>query len=687
MTRGSRFHQGLAAAAVAIALAIGASAAEKFRILPKDVSLQPLTPKDTGKIEFVGAKTFTPAQLREPLAEQIREIDERGLTKPRADDTAYYLAVYYRKQGFPEVEVNYEIRGPWLVLRIDEGVRSHVRNVRFTGNHAMTEATLFEYLIGGTKERLMKEPTAVPFVRADIQTGVARIRGLYESEGYLDAVVDDAKFDFTKDHARVDVQVGIKEGQRYTFGELSFEGNTIFPREELVKSLVDLDKGYTAQRVNAMQRNLQFFYKAHGYYEAQVDVTSDPKQAVRGRVPVSFKVTPHKLFRFNGVTVRGTDRLREDFLPKRFASLHGQTYDPTKLDEKYRELLRTGLFKNLRLESVAQPDGTIRLDLTVEEAKAKEVGFSIGGGSYEGLTLGLHLEDRNLGGNGRPLSFNLDLSQRATRGELLYVDPWFFESDYHLRARLYAQSRDEEGYSKFETGARADLSRKVTKHIELSLFAQIEDVEITEALIEPQFLGATSYQIATIGLTQSFDFRDNPINPSRGWVVNTALDFDALAGDLAFGRATLRVSYYLPIGQKMLLALGARGGVIYPLTSVPIDERFFNGGSTTVRSFKKRDLGPKDRHGYPIGGEAYTVLNAELTFPIVGALQGAAFVDAGNLMASFKEAGFNDMRYAIGLGLRYKLPIGPLRLDYGVNPSRREGEDFGAFHFSFGFAF
>ena len=114
--------------------------------------------------------------------------------------------------------------------------------------------------------------------------------------------------------------------------------------------------------------------------------------------------------------------------------------------------------------------------------------------------------------------------------------------------------------------------------------------------------------------------------------------------------------------------------------------RYFSGGGTSVRSFSERALGPKSRGGDPIGGEFFTLLNAELTFPIVGALQGAAFVDAGNLTSS-DDIGLSDMRYAVGLGLRYKLPIGPLRLDYGVNPSPRPDEARGAFHFSFGFAF
>ena len=105
-----------------------------------------------------------------------------------------------------------------------------------------------------------------------------------------------------------------------------------------------------------------------------------------------------------------------------------------------------------------------------------------------------------------------------------------------------------------------------------------------------------------------------------------------------------------------------------------------------MRSFAERELGPSD-NGNPIGGEFYTVFNAEYTFPLYGELLGAFFVDAGNLLPEASQPGLNDLRYGVGVGLRYNLPIGPIRLDYGVNPSPRQHEAFGAFHFSIGFAF
>lgn len=179
-----------------------------------------------------------------------------------------------------------------------------------------------------------------------------------------------------------------------------------------------------------------------------------------------------------------------------------------------------------------------------------------------------------------------------------------------------------------------------------------------------------------------------PINPSRGFIFTNATDFSTIDGEPAFMRYTLRFSYYLPV-RRFLFAFGARSVIIAPIAhraDLPIDVRYFSGGGTTVRSFTERELGPKSASGDPIGGEFFTIFNAEVTFPIVGSLQGAAFVDAGNLTSS-DDISLDDMRYGVGLGLRYKLPIGPLRLDYGVNPSPRADEPRGAFHFSFGFAF
>jgi outer membrane protein insertion porin family len=219
-------------------------------------------------------------------------------------------------------------------------------------------------------------------------------------------------------------------------------------------------------------------------------------------------------------------------------------------------------------------------------------------------------------------------------------------------------------------------------------------VSLSDVTIEPLSLaGPGTYQLVTVGVTQTIDRRDSAINPRKGWILAlTASASEPTKDASSFLRLTERFTYFVPLG-KSLLAAGVRFGVIAPSSGgtfgIPITERFFSGGADTVRSFAERDLGPHDNNNNPYGGIARSVFNVEYEFPIFGDLDGALFFDAGGLGPS----PFDDMSTGIGAGLRYNLPIGPLRADYGVNPAPRirpasqTREDFGAFHLSFGFAF
>ena len=642
------------------------------------------------RVDFSGQATFTEAELMAPLLEEIRDITENGVTPARADDLAFYVGSFYRKAGFSEVAVDYDIRGEKVVIKIKEGPRSLLRNITFTGNQSIPSTTLYDYMIGATLEQLGQQPEKFPYTAAEIGAGADRVRGLYLSMGFLKATVEPAGVKLSQDGSRADVTVRIVEGPRYAIGEVRFTGETLYPREQLVAALIEKTDGPFAPGIaNVMARNLQSFYKARGHYQTEVTSTADPAEARGGKVPITFHVVPGALFRFSFARVKNESpaaRLRPDFLPKRFAHLQGRTYDPEKLDETFREMLRTGLFENLRMSLTPVNGDELRLDLTATEARAKEIGFTIGAGSYEGVSIGIRLGDRNIFGSGRPLTFSAEYSQRGLKGELLYVDPWLLDTRFALRAKLFSEAREEEGYEKDAFGARIDLTRKALAHLDLGAFIEGAAVTVTPLTIDPLLLGPLDYQITTVGLTQNTDFRNDPINPGRGFVFTTSFEFSTIDSAPAFTRSIARFSYYLPVG-KSLLAVGARVGSISPiLDDLPIDVRFFNGGGTTVRSFAERELGPKDTGGNPLGGDFYTVFNAEYTVPITGGLQGAVFVDAGNLKND-DVPGSDEMRYAVGLGIRYALPIGPLRLDYGINPTPKANEEFGAFHFSFGFAF
>ena len=671
-------------------------------------------------IEFRGEHAFDEKELRSQLKEQITTIDDFGLTAARGDDLAFFLAVFYRKHGYAKVDVRYVIESSdRLRLEINEGPLMTLGNVIFDGNTREPAEKLFEYAVGPTRERYSKLQKNLPFVAADVQEGADLVHRFYIAEGFLDAVVDPPRYTYREQSNQVDAIIPIHEGKQYFFGDVSFSGRAIYDAETLRGQMLDLlQQPYTDARVADIPRRLQTYFKTRGYYDVKVEATGAPEEAVNGRVPVEIAIAAGPLYHFDGVTVSGLDRLRPGYVTKRFSKLSGQTYSPDVLDERFRTLMGTGLFNVLQIKPVPVDGNLLRLDISAEEAKSKEFGLAIGYGSYEGGIFGVLFRDRDLFGYGRPLTTSIEVSQRGYKGEIAYEDPFLFDTDFAFKARLAALTFDFDGYSKFELGGRLELTRKITKQDEAGVIFAVRHVEITSAAIKPIFLGETSYFVNTLGFTNTFDLRESPLVSPRGLVINNTLDLalNAFGSDIEFVRGTVRVGYYIPFGPKPLapgvvedntgsglqrwfrqssLAFGARAGIIHSLTTsgadeataIPIDERFFNGGGNSVRSFGERDLGPHDRKGHPIGGEFFTIFNIEYTVPIFGELEGALFTDAGNLLPTAEEPGLGDMRYALGVGLRYKLPIGPVRLDYGVNPNPQNGEDFGAFHFSFGFAF
>ena len=671
-------------------------------------------------IEFRGQQAFDEKELRSQLKEEITMIDEYGLSSARADDLAFFLEVFYRKHGYAKVNVHYAIESQNRVrLDVDEGPRMTLGKVSFDGNAREAADKLFEYVVGPTRERYSKLEKNLPFVAADIEEGAELVHRLYVAEGFLDSVVDRPRYTFHGQTNQVDVVIPIHEGQQYVFGSILFSGQRIYDAETLRGQMLDLlQQPYTDARVADIPRRLEGYFRARGYYDAKVVATAAPDQAVNGRVPVQIAIAAGPVYHFDGVTVSGLNRLRPSFVVKRFSNLRGKTYSPDVLDERFRTLMKTGLFNLVQIKPVPFDGHLLRLDISAEEAKSKEFGFSIGYGTYEGGIFGVQYRDRDLFGYGRPLTTSIEVSQRGYKGEILYEDPFFFDTDFSLKARLAALTFDFEGYTKFELGGRLELTRKITKHDEAGVIFAVRHVKIIDADIKPIFLGDEKYFVNTLGFTNTLDMRESPFVTPRGFLINNTLDLasSAFGSDIEFIRGTIRVGYYLPFGPKPLtpgvvedkpgtpwqrwfqqssLAFGARAGIIHSLsvsgsaeaTAIPIDEHFFSGGADTVRSFGERDLGPHDSKGHPLGGEFFTVFNIEYTFPILGELQGALFTDAGNLLPTSEEPGLNDMRYALGAGLRYKLPVGPIRLDYGVNPDPRANEDFGAFHFSFGFAF
>src|SRR5438105_4337467 len=428
----------------------------------------------TTTVEFSGEQAFKEKDLRSAVKEQLATVDRYGLTPARADDLAFFVEVFYRKHGYTKASVHYKIENrDQLRLEINEGPLMALGTITFEGNSAEPTDKLFDFVVGPTRERYSKLQRRLPFVAADVQEGADLVHRLYVAEGFLDAAVDQPRYVFHDEANRVDVIIPIHEGRRYSFGEVRFRGNTIYGADALRGQIDDLLKQpFTDARVADIPRRLQAFYRTRGYYEVKVEATpAEPSAAVNGRIPVEVAVSPGQLYHFSGeVFVNGLTRLRPSFVQKRFTTLKGKTYNPEVLDERFRTLMKTGLFNVLKIEPTPIADeDELLLNISAEEAKSKEFGVSVGYGTFEGGIIGAQYRDRDMFGYGRPITLSAEISQRSYKGEVIYEDPFLFDTDFYFRNRASAFTFDYDGYAKFELGDRVELSRKITKQYEAGL--------------------------------------------------------------------------------------------------------------------------------------------------------------------------------------------------------------------------
>ena len=659
---------------------------------PEQINNTAPPPQAASRVRFVGNTKFSDRELRAALADPLAAIQQRGLSLPLADDTAYYLGVFYRRRGFAAVDVKYKIQGPYLELDISEGPYYQLGEIYFEGNKTFQPAVLRDYMIGTTRARFSQFQRQLPFVESDLVTGTTLLQSFYVSQGFPQVQI--VKLATVPDNRRgvVDAVVTINEGPRFFFGPITFSGNFgIAPKEfsARIKSLTDPPKPFSDAELQILERDLTFGFKKKGYFRASVSATPDFHGARDGRVPIAIDAVPGPIYSFGAfVEHQGPHaRLRPEFLPRRFEQLRGQTYDPDKLKDLYSRLYMTGLYDTIDIQEVPQADETIELVANPVEAKAKELGFYGGYDTFDGVLLGANYTNRNIDGLGRIFSFFANYTGRGPDGEISYENPWFLESNIDFRAALGLTFKDLVGYSIQKFYGRIAFTKTFIKGVQTAVFVEAKDANVTSIIITPESLvGPTSYQLITAGLTQTIDFRDSPTNPRKGWVVDGSASFsESIDGSSSFARFTGRYSTYFSFG-KTLLALGARMGymsAVQGAAGVPIDERFFNGGSTTVRSFYETELSPKDNDNHPIGGLARSIFNVEYDVPIYGDLTGAAFVDAGGT----GDTPFDNFATGIGGGFRYNLPVGPVRVDYAVNPAPRKNQSLQVLSLSFGFAF
>jgi|GEM_PF-1784145 len=684
-------------------------------------------------VVFEGDTPLSTSAMEAAVQEDFRRYAKFGERESYLQDAAWRLKNLLVRNGYhyADVRVRLEPRDGerTAVCRVDAGPWVELRRVRFVGNTVFDESDLAPFF--EAEKVLPIEFEKRPFVRRWVEDGVSDVQALYRNAGYLWAEAKLRAVTWSDENDVARAIVDIEEGKQAIVRGVEVEGADVPEKEILSRIGKPVGKPFSPSMPLTARNVLLDFYanRGHPFARVRVEPSIDRDAAA---VSLAVEIEPGNRVRIGEVRPRGNAITRDGVVRFLADFGKGDLYRSDALRRAYADLMRSGLFRAVEIETIAREDDPHTVDLGVNVSEADDFVFtaSVGSGEYQVFVTELQIRNRNVLGTGRSawVAGSLSIGDmpklfknaqgrleeqeeevsprdwtvfRSGRLEAVARDPWILGSPVEGTFEAYIEQRTEVSYNVKRGGLDLPFSVDVVEKVRLTLsyayeFARVFDVEPG---VDP---GKQDVSVSAVRIMLSRDGRDDRFNPRWGTYLSLSHTFAgrALGGTVDFDRSRLRGYVYLsPAGDLFTLVLGGQGAVIDPkrgTESIPLSLRLFRGGDATVRSFYYDELGPKSASGSPRGGEAYLQFNVEARIPFYKFLGAALFFEGGSLKrnaAWWLHLGRREIpeqdrfRYAAGLGLRANTPIGPLRLDLGVNPWPLPDESPWALHFSVGHPF
>lgn len=678
------------------------------------------------RVEVSGAK-FSAKKLRKILpiyAEGAVDSDllEEGLRNLRdslQNESYFDSKVTYATHEDPnshEEVIEYQIQ---------RGIKHRLVGIEIEGNKYFSSELLASRL------QIQKESTlsAGRFSQQLVRSDGDSIRALYLANGFLQSQVrSEVADDYEGKAGHVFVKFHIEEGSQTRVAELHLEGNHALSEKQLL-NVVSSTPGqpYSDANVTSDRDNILASYFDEGFPDARFDAEAKP--TAPDRVELTYQITEGERVDVSTVLLAGYHYTRPGIIARQVTVKAGGPLREGDVIGTQQKLYNLGVFDRVQV-APQNPGGSYpekAVVVAVEEGKRYTLSYGFGleaqrlssttsatTTTLQASPLGIFEVSRiNVGGRAHTASFKVRASTLQYQGLLSYIAPNFLTypwlslilTGYADKARNVNTFTSErfEGSLQFAQSPSPSTSifyRYFYRHV-IAINPQISVQQI------PLFSQPT--EVSGFGITWLRDRRNNPADPSRG-TLNT-VDFSAAAQSLGSSASFLRFfaqnSSYTPMGRSFVFARSMQFGVEQPYSgstadNVPLPERFFAGGGTSIRGFGLNQAGPRDvTTGFPIGGLALLAFNQELRFPmklpfIGNRLGGAVFYDAGNVFTDIHHISLrytpappptgcqpgstllqsqcpnlNYFSHSVGFGFRYATPIGPIRIDlaYQINPA------------------
>jgi outer membrane protein insertion porin family len=533
-----------------------------------------------------------------------------------------------------------------------------------------------------------------------LDTDRERLRTYYIALGYLSVSIEEFQTTYYEDSNTMDIEIIINEGLKTEIERITIIGTQHIP-EEAVRTVLQIEPGDVYNEVNIINARDRVvdLYNSRGFLRTNVAVESEIEEY---KAAVTFKIQESTEILFGKTIVAGNYRTRYHVIERELHDKENIPYNYRILTRDRRKLYKTGLFTDVSMKALDRYDHKKDVLLTVKEGNPGSVEFTFGYATYERFRGILDVSYRNLWGRNKQPSLKLDVSSLARRLILQYYEPWFMNKErLQFRSFMLIENKKEINIDTRETryrlkryAASAGVEKDVSDTVLAKLYYEFSVVNTydvqPDVILSKEDVGTLFISGIVPGIL--YDTRDNIFEPQKGIFSGASLKFTSplFFSESDFLKFTFFGNYYQALSKRFVFAASLRGGLARGdrgTTELPIVERFFLGGRTTVRGYEQDLLGPKGEDGNPTGGNAFLMQSLELRASLGKGIGLVAFLDGGNVWVDAKDINLKDWKFTPGIGVRYKTPVGPLRFDYGYKLEDEPGQSRGVFHFSIGHAF
>ncbi len=605
----------------------------------------------------------------------------------------------YTSKGYYNTQVESSItfpsdEGAVIHYTVTEGKKIYIKKISIEGNTAFDDDELLDE-IETSEKGFFSWLTASGLLEMDkIKQDAGKIISYYHNHGYLEAKIGDPVV--RQEEEWIYLTFNVEEGSRFRVGSIDISGDLIDEKSTFLE-LITLSKEEYMSRSILREDVMAItdFYAEKGYAFASVRPMM-ANSATNDQIDINFKIEKGDLVYINRINISGNSRTRDNVIRREILLAEGGVFDSKALRNSSKALQRLQYFEEVNITPEPTIDPT-RMNVNIEVKERSTGTFSIGAGysSVDDVILMGSISENNFLGRGDTMQFSANIGGSSSTYNISYTNPHVNDSELSWGVDIFDTNREYDDYTKDSTGAGIRVGYPIWEKWRIYGNYSYTDTELSDIDDDASYIITESAKLpvtSAFKLTFSRDTRNKTFGATEGskHSFSTKYGGGILGGDAQFTKVEASTSWYFPLIWRTTFHVKASAGQVFENEDdkLPVYERFYLGGISTIRGFDYGDISPVD-DGDKIGGDKMWYTNLEFIFPLLEeqGIQGLTFYDMGQVFDDDEDWSISDYEQSVGLGIRWLSPMGPISIVWGLNLDPDDDEDESVFDFSIGGTF